>query len=60
LKASRSSPAGTLCGLALILALQPRLLPACDSSACLLVTRAQRGVLPKGVLRLDASFRRTD
>lgn len=44
----------------LVAVLAPRALPACDSSACLLVTRGGTGVLPRGVLRLDASFRHTD
>ena len=33
---------------------------ACDSSSCLLVTRGQSGLLPKGTLRVDFSFRQTD
>jgi hypothetical protein len=33
---------------------------ACDSSSCLLVTRGQSGLLAKGALRIDVSFRRTD
>jgi hypothetical protein len=36
----------------------PRAL-ACDSSGCLLVTRSQNGLLGKGVLRVDVSYRRT-
>ena len=33
---------------------------ACDSSACQLVTRGQSGLLPRGALRVDLSFRQTD
>lgn len=33
---------------------------ACDSATCLLITRGQNGVLPKGALRFDFSFRQTD
>ena len=33
---------------------------ACDSSACALVTRGGNGLLPKGVFRLDLSFRYAD
>jgi hypothetical protein len=33
---------------------------ACDSSTCLLVTRGQSGLLAKGALRVDLSFRQTD
>jgi hypothetical protein len=33
---------------------------ACDSSSCLLVTRGQSGLVPKGMLRVDLSFRQTD
>jgi hypothetical protein len=47
-----------LCILALA-AFSPAALDACDSSACLLVTRGRNGVLAKGTLRLDASFRHT-
>jgi hypothetical protein len=47
-------------GLWLVAALCPPALDACDSSACLLVTRGRNGVLAKGTLRLDASFRHTD
>ena len=32
---------------------------ACDSSSCLLMTRGQNGLLAKGDLRVDVSFRRT-
>jgi hypothetical protein len=38
----------------------PPALEACDSSACLLVTRGRNGVLARGMFRLDASFRHTD
>lgn len=43
-----------------VAALCPPALEACDSSACLLITRGRNGVLPKGALRIDASFRHTD
>ena len=33
---------------------------ACDSSACQLVTRGQSGLMPKGALRVDLSYRQTD
>lgn len=33
---------------------------ACDSSSCLLVTRGQSGLLPKGAVRIDVSFRLTN
>jgi hypothetical protein len=32
---------------------------ACDSSSCLLMTRGQNGLLGKGDVRIDVSFRRT-
>jgi outer membrane putative beta-barrel porin/alpha-amylase len=34
--------------------------PACDSTSCALVTRGPGGILPKGALRVDLSFRQTD
>jgi hypothetical protein len=45
--------------LLLSLCIPPAVLP-CDSSTCSLVTRSQNGLLPKGVFRLDLSFRYTD
>jgi hypothetical protein len=33
---------------------------ACDSTGCLLLTRGQNGVMPKGAWRVDLSFRDTD
>lgn len=33
---------------------------ACDSTSCALLTRDLTGFLPKGALRIDLSFRRTD
>jgi hypothetical protein len=43
----------------LALACAPDLARACDSSSCLLVTRGQNGLLAKGALRMDLSYRST-
>jgi len=46
--------------LGLALAFAPAAARACDSSSCALVTRGQNGLVPKGGLRLDLSYRHTD
>jgi hypothetical protein len=48
---------GLLCSASLLAAARPA--AACDSSSCLLVTRGQNGLLGKGVVRVDLSFRHT-
>jgi hypothetical protein len=44
---------------ALAVASAPATARACDSTSCLLVTRSQNGLLAKGALRVDFSYRRT-
>jgi hypothetical protein len=45
--------------IALTAALLARPAAACDSSSCLLMTRGQNGLLGKGDVRVDVTFRRT-
>jgi hypothetical protein len=44
---------------AVVQAWAPPAASACDSSSCLLVTRGQNGLLAKGDVRVDLTFRRT-
>lgn len=53
-------PKFILLGLAALAAVSPPpAAEACDSSSCLLVTRGQNGLLGKGALRVDVTFRST-
>ena len=46
--------------LALLLALAPALARPCDSSTCSLLTRGQGGLVARGAVQVDASFRLTE